>query len=408
MDLQKALQHGHKVGLTVVRDGHADPQTIKQNFVEWAGFTREGVQGTFAQLLVARKVVDETYGRELDARFPPDYLDADPASEAPAQGANPKAETRATARPPAAGDRLERANSLLDHLSSLTGTPAPAPLPQPTLPQPTLPQPTPLPGTTAPLQLPAGLEGATQRYDAKAILAEIAADPSPAPLVHMVDEVLDTSSALGWLECEPLPPLPVGIKDVTTLGRAPSCDMVLPHKGVSRVHAVVRTSGTRLILDDRSSYGTFVNAHKVRTHTLATGDVIAIGPYVLVVRADNPDATGEDTVPFRIPGLAVEGMHGRLLDVSLGEVLQQIEFNEKSGTLSLITDGARGTLVFYEGRPMWAEMGELKDQEAVFAMLETEEGEFSFVAKVEAGERTLETTVTGLLMDFSRRVDESG
>ena len=44
---------------------------------------------------------------------------------------------------------------------------------------------------------------------------------------------------------------------------------------------------------------------------------------------------------------------------------------------------------------------------AVFGMLRLKKGNFSFMSKVEAGEMTMAgTTVTGLLMEFSRQSDE--
>jgi len=99
-------------------------------------------------------------------------------------------------------------------------------------------------------------------------------------------------------------------------------------------------------------------------------------------------------------------MHGKLSDVALAEVLQQIEFNEKTGTLRIMTPRERGVLSFREGRPQWAEFGAQRDEDAVYRMLRQAEGEFSFVGEQEPGEQTLFLTVTGLLMEFSRKVDE--
>ena len=41
-----------------------------------------------------------------------------------------------------------------------------------------------------------------------------------------------------------------------------------------------------------------------------------------------------------------------------------------------------------------------------FTMLALKAGEFSFMAKVEAGEMTLQGTMTSLLMEFARQADE--
>ena len=73
MDVEAALQQGHKVGLEIVKAGRSDPATIKQHFLDFAHFVRQGVPGTFAQLLVARGLIDAI------ATLPP-------AQATPAQG----------------------------------------------------------------------------------------------------------------------------------------------------------------------------------------------------------------------------------------------------------------------------------------------------------------------------------
>ena len=46
------------------------------------------------------------------------------------------------------------------------------------------------------------------------------------------------------------------------------------------------------------------------------------------------------------------------------------------------------------------------DEEAVIGMLQLNRGNFSFLAKIEAGEKTMETTLTRILLEASRREDE--
>jgi len=89
------------------------------------------------------------------------------------------------------------------------------------------------------------------------------------------------------------------------------------------------------------------------------------------------------------------------------EVLQGIEFNKKSGTLRVFNDDFDGTIVIYEGRPMYATAnGGVKDDEVVFGMLAQDRGNFSFMAKVEPGEMSMDSSITGLLLEASRRQDE--
>ena len=70
-------------------------------------------------------------------------------------------------------------------------------------------------------------------------------------------------------------------KPVMTLGRDPSCDLVLDHPAVSRLHAEIRKEGENFfIFDLKSTNGTFVNSEAVETkRQLQPGDEIRIASY---------------------------------------------------------------------------------------------------------------------------------
>lgn len=216
----------------------------------------------------------------------------------------------------------------------------------------------------------------------------------------------DTQRALAWLCCDPFSPVPVGTKPLLTLGRGADCDMILPHESVSRVHAVVRCTGKEMVIEDRSTYGTYVNGERARSRAIAPGDTLRLGPYEIAVRPQPGRAVNEDeTKPLRTFETS-EAMQGRLEKVSLAEVLQQIEFNEKTGTLRVWNDDLQGQLTVYQGKPIWAELGDLRDDEAVHGMLKLGRGNFGFMAKVEPGEQSMHGTLTALLLEASRRQDE--
>jgi pSer/pThr/pTyr-binding forkhead associated (FHA) protein len=75
--------------------------------------------------------------------------------------------------------------------------------------------------------------------------------------------------------------IPVG-DEVIHVGRGLSAELRLDESSVSRRHAIVvpRSSGAR-ILDDRSSFGTFVNGRRVQQADLRDGDVIVLGRVML-------------------------------------------------------------------------------------------------------------------------------
>ncbi len=65
---------------------------------------------------------------------------------------------------------------------------------------------------------------------------------------------------------------------VLQIGRAPSCDIVLDDRNVSRRHAEIRRRGPVVVLIDLdSTNGTIVNGRRVREHPLADGDRITLG-----------------------------------------------------------------------------------------------------------------------------------
>ena len=223
---------------------------------------------------------------------------------------------------------------------------------------------------------------------------------------------------VGWLRCEPLPPIALGPKRAVTMGRGQDCDLILPHPTVSRVHAVVRVLGRQLVLEDRSSYGSYLNARPVSSSQLQVGDRIGIGPYEVRVLA--PDASeqeseeGEehtqplDFASFRqVPAQAE--LLGSLERVSLLEILQTLELHGKSGTLKVTSGSIAGELMVREGRPLCAVMGELRDDEAVLSMVLLREGSFCFWGGGLPGEvqATMTTSLTRLLLEASRRLDES-
>src|ERR671939_599902 len=77
------------------------------------------------------------------------------------------------------------------------------------------------------------------------------------------------------------------VVDGLRIGRAPSCELVLNHPTVSRLHAGINEADGRFYLYNFShSSGTTLNGRIVATESaevLADGDVVQIGPYFLRV-----------------------------------------------------------------------------------------------------------------------------
>lgn len=272
---------------------------------------------------------------------------------------------------------------------------------------------TPLPGvggdgeqTERLLLPPGGIDALRKERAARSAAREAARE---APLDAVADRL--RRKTVAWLVCDPFDPVPLGAVPTLTIGRARDAGLVLPHTGVSRTHAVIRVLGRVVVLEDRSTFGTYVNGQRVSTRELATGDRIAIGPYELRVAPamegaeGDPDGTRQMKVSLVDP--EATAMAGSLERVTAHEVLQGFEFHGRTGTFHVVTaDGREGVVAIQDGRPMHARFGEAVDDEAVVALANLRAGQFRVLATVEPGAQTIRASLTELLLEASRRQDE--
>lgn len=88
-------------------------------------------------------------------------------------------------------------------------------------------------------------------------------------------------------------------KNVSLIGRDENmCQIVIPDKRVSRVHATIERKGVYCYLyDANSANGTFVNGRRIREpHLLRDHDTIGLGPGPELLRFDDSDTT-EQVLP---------------------------------------------------------------------------------------------------------------
>lgn len=240
----------------------------------------------------------------------------------------------------------------------------------------------------------------------------------PRPLMRDLGDVSDSLSrrTVAWITCAPFDPIPLGPLPQLRVGRDKACELVLPHPGVSRTHAVLRVVGRTIHLEDTSTYGTMVNGVKVHTTELRMGDRVSIGPYELRVapvgRENDPSGSkGDGTREIRVDHGARQPMvmSGSLEMVPPIELLQGLEFNKKTGTLRVVTPrGVVGAVVVEEGRPLAAKLGSLVGDEAVLAIAHLRAGEFQVLAQLEQAGPIAASSLTELLLEANRRLDESG
>ena len=76
-------------------------------------------------------------------------------------------------------------------------------------------------------------------------------------------------------------------KELTTIGRKPDNDIVIDNQAVSGHHALIKTEGDELLIEDLSSLnGTYLNNQKISRAEIFNGDVILIGVHTLDVISD--------------------------------------------------------------------------------------------------------------------------
>ena len=140
------------------------------------------------------------------------------------------------------------------------------------------------------------------------------------------------------------------LRHTTIIGRGKDCGLILPDISVSRHHAqVVEDEEGFTIQDLGSQNGTSVNATRVSTQRLETGDVIQIGKFVLVYRP-SPKKAEEVRATHGLDDYEVTGRTSYLEKVTAlgGSNAHQTAYVEKQDLNSIreaITRKERGSLV---------------------------------------------------------------
>lgn len=92
------------------------------------------------------------------------------------------------------------------------------------------------------------------------------------------------------------------------VGRGRKNQIILPHRTVSRHHANLIRQGSRFLVMDRSTNGTWVKGKKVEKALLEGGDEFVIGPYVLRLTEEEPEWDRETEIK-NLPG-SIENFEG--------------------------------------------------------------------------------------------------
>lgn len=107
-------------------------------------------------------------------------------------------------------------------------------------------------------------------------------------------------------------------------------------------------------------------------------------------------------------GNITSGMSGELDEISIVELFQLINSSQKTGTIELLLDDAKATVLFYEGELMQIRYRDLMDKPALFALLAKKDGHFTYTKGIpfEFEDKEPFGGFMGLIMEGVQYVDE--
>jgi pSer/pThr/pTyr-binding forkhead associated (FHA) protein len=211
----------------------------------------------------------------------------------------------------------------------------------------------------------------------------------------------------------PRPPVPVPSDRSLVIGRSRSCDLRVPSGDASRRHAeITATFDGYVVRDLGSTNGTFVNGEQVREHALRPGDRIQIAGSTITfcrVASDaemSEPAHSDDKTVLRERPIPGDVFQGDLAEIPTFAVLQILEMGRKTGVVQIDCEEGVGRLWLVDGCPVQAETKSQKGFDAAMSLVNSNSGRFSFEPEVRPDEMTIEATVTELLLEASRALDE--
>jgi len=215
------------------------------------------------------------------------------------------------------------------------------------------------------------------------------------------------------LFCPPDAPLQLRPRNTVVLGRSRSCDLRVGGGDASRRHAEIIGDADGFMLRDLgSTNGTLVNGERVGEHRLAAGDRIEIGATMITfcevgggLENLGVDADTEKTILTERP-TSNQVFEGELAEIPPFAVLQMLEMGRKTGLLQFDSVAGVGKLWLSKGEPVHAETKNQSGFDAAISIVNATTGRFTFQPHEAPDEQTIEASVTELLLEASRALDE--
>jgi hypothetical protein len=228
----------------------------------------------------------------------------------------------------------------------------------------------------------------------------------------------DAEDAMAYIDSPmlflpPRPPVQIPPDRTLVIGRSRTCDLRLPSGDASRRHAeILRTADGHVVRDLGSTNGTFVNGEPVQERVLQPGDRIEIAASTITFcqaagdpEMTDPSGANDATVLSErpVPG---EVFRGELAEIPAFAVLQILEMGRKTGCVQIECEEGVGRLWLVDGRPAHAATKFQKGFDAAMSLVNSTAGRFSFEPELASDETTIEASITELLLEASRALDE--
>ncbi len=241
------------------------------------------------------------------------------------------------------------------------------------------------------------------------------AEPKREPVGREVNIFVITGSAIGRkFRMRP--------GQILFAGRSQSTDIFIDEHLVSRRHAKIAWVEEEVSIQDLgSTNGTFVNGRKVTSQNLKSGDKVQIGQTLMKVYfSDDPaadlsaiyalsDAFRDRAVPPPPAASKKRSFQGNLSLMALPELLQMMSANRSTGILELERDDLVGRIYCVEGRAVYAVIGPVENEKAIFRLLAWRDADFEFRPEpvdVDRFERRVQMSLENMLIEGFRQIDE--
>lgn len=100
-------------------------------------------------------------------------------------------------------------------------------------------------------------------------------------------------------------------------------------------------------------------------------------------------------------------LKGSLTSINLADIIQLVSNSRQSGRFILTRDsGQKGQIYLKNGEITHAEIDEFKGEDAIFTLISWSDGEFAFEEGDFETQTTIHRSITSLLMESARRIDE--